>query len=110
MAKQKAQATAPRMPVSCMLANQGASCTDAQKQDTRGQQTLPGFGLRVDDLVVEIMRQRVGHGQKQTVGGRHGCRHTAGSDQTGNHVGQTGHFRRCQDDDVRVEEELVDLE
>ena len=110
IAKQKAHATAPRMPVSFRLATAAppAPITSSRMREVIRRRLH--LRLRVDDLVVEVVRQRIGHRQQQSVGSGHRSGHAAGGDQTRNHVRQAGHLRRREHDDVRVQEELVDLE
>ena len=65
--------------------------------------------LRVDHLVVEIVRQRVGDRQQQAVGRRQRRRETAGRHQPGDDVRQAGDLGRGEHDDVGAEHDFGEL-
>ena len=65
--------------------------------------------MRIDHLVVEIVRQRVGYRKQQPVRRRERRGKAAGRDQAGHNVGQARDFRGRQYDDVAAYGDLGEL-
>ncbi len=65
--------------------------------------------MRIDHLVVEVVRQRVGDGQQQAVRGRQRRGQTAGRHQARDHVRQARDLRRRQHHDVAADRDLGQL-
>ena len=80
-----------------------------QQQDLGNRHPLLRRGVRVDHLVVHVMRERIRDRQQQAVGGRKRRRQSAGCDQAGDHVRQARDFRRGKDDDVLAERDFRQL-
>ena len=56
------------------------------------------------------MRQSVRDSEQQAVGGRHGGGKATSGHKARDHIGKTGDFRRSQNHNVALHEELVDLQ
>ena len=80
-----------------------------QQQALGHRQTAGGGGMRVDHLVVDVVRQRVGDGEQQAVSGGKRRSQTARRHQTRDHVGQAGDFRRGQHDQVAADGDFGQL-
>jgi hypothetical protein len=77
------------------------------QQDAGDCQSLHRRRVRIDHLVIDVVRQRVGDGEQEAIRGRERGGKTAGRDQTGDHVRQTGNFRCRQHDHVGVDHEVL---
>ena len=80
-----------------------------QQQDLGDRHAARRRRVRVDHLVVEVVRQRVGDRQQQAVGGGQRRRQAAGRHQARDHVRQARDLRRGQHDDVAADRDLGEL-
>ena len=81
-----------------------------QQHDLGQRDAARGRGARVHHLEVEVVAQRIGHGQQQPVGGRQRRGQRAGGHQTRDHERQARDLGRGQHDHVAAQAEFVELQ
>ncbi len=107
MASENAQPTMARMSPGLVEARYAAHTATTNKQDAGNDQTACRRRVRIDHLVVDVVRQRVGDGQQQAVGGRERGGKTAGGDQARDHIRKARDLRCGEHDHVRIDREVL---
>ena len=81
-----------------------------QQQHARDDKPARGGRISVNHLVVDVMRQRIGESEQQTIGGRKRRGQATRSHQTRDHIGQARDFRCGKHHNVRVNAEFIPLQ
>ena len=81
---------------------------DKEQQHTGDREPADRRRVRIDHLVVDVVAERVGDGEQESVGGGERRREAAGRDQARDHVRKARDLRRGEHDHVRVDHEVLE--